>query len=72
MAAVGTGAPVRYYPSFHGGALALAAMGANLRDFDKERKQGLCQLFIMAAVGLLITAVVSALFYNPIANLMMG
>ena len=74
MAAVGTGGSLSgITPLSTGGALALAAMGANLRDFDKEKEnKAFVQLFIMAAVGLLITAVFSALFYNPIANLMMG
>ncbi len=74
MAAVGAGGSLSgITPLSTGGALALAALGSNLKEFDKNKEnKAFVQLFIMAAVGLLITAVVSALFFDIIANTMMG
>ena len=73
MAAVGTGGSLSgVTPLSTGGALALAAMGSNLKGFNKEiENKAFIQLFLAAAVGLLVTAIVSALFFNIIANAMM-
>lgn len=74
MAAVGAGGSLSgITPLSTGGALALAALGSNLKDFDKDKEsKAFVQLFIIAGIGLLITAIVSALFFNFIANTIMG
>ena len=54
-------------------ALILAALGTNMKNFTKEdESKRFIQLFIYSAVGLLVIAVVSGLFYNILANLIHG
>lgn len=70
MAAVGVGGSLAgVSPLSTGGALVLAAMGSSKKDFSKEEQNKVfVQLFIMSAVGLLVIAIVSAIFFNIIAN----
>lgn len=72
IAAVGVGGSLAgVSPLSTGGALILAAMGSSKKDFNKEEQNKVfVQLFIMSAVGLLVIAVVSVLFFNGIAHIM--
>ncbi|MBY2475638.1 hypothetical protein KWV16_02015 [Clostridioides difficile] len=72
IAAVGVGGSLAgVSPLSTGGALILAAMGSSKKDFNKEEQNKVfIQLFIMSAVGLLVIAVVSVLFFNGIAHIM--
>lgn len=72
MAAVGAGGSLAgISPLSTGGALILAALGAIKKDFPKEEQNKVfLELLIMAGVALLIIAVVSALSFNFIADLM--
>lgn len=72
MAAVGAGGSLSgVSPLSTGGALILAALGTAKKDFTgPEERKTFLQLFVMAAVGLLVIVVVSILLYNPIANLL--
>ncbi|MCC0647316.1 SLC13 family permease [Clostridioides sp. ZZV15-6598] len=71
IAAVGVGGSLAgVSPLSTGGALILAAMGSSKKDFNKEEQNKVfVQLFIMSAVGLLVIAVVSVLFFNVITHL---
>lgn len=70
MAAVGVGGSLAgVSPLSTGGALIMAALGTNMKEFTKEdENKAFVQLFVLAAVALLVTAVVSGLFFNLIAN----
>ncbi|EQF26487.1 citrate transporter family protein [Clostridioides difficile CD160] len=72
IAAVGVGGSLAgVSPLSTGGALILAAMGSSKKDFNKEEQNKVfIQLFVMSAVGLLVIAVVSVLFFNGIAHIM--
>ena len=74
MAAVGAGGSLAgVSPLSTGGALILAALGTNMKNFTKEdESKRFIQLFIYSAVGLLVIAIVSGLFYNILANLIHG
>lgn len=73
MAAVGAGGSLAgISPLSTGGALILAAMGTQTKLSEAEENKIFVQLFIYAAVALVVIMVVSFLFFNPIANLMMG
>ncbi|NCB50789.1 MAG: hypothetical protein EOM54_02735 [Clostridia bacterium] len=72
MAAVGAGGSLAgISPLSTGGALILAALGAIKKDFSKEEQSKVfLELLIMAGVALLVIAVVSALSFNFIADVM--
>ncbi len=72
IAAVGVGGSLAgVSPLSTGGALILAAMGSSKKDFNKEEQNKVfVQLFVMSAVGLLVIALVSVLFFNGITYLM--
>ena len=74
MAAVGAGGSLAgVSPLSTGGALILAALGTNMEEFPKEEEnRRFIQLFVYSAIGLLVIAVVSGLFYNGLANLIHG
>ena len=74
MAAVGAGGSLAgVSPLSTGGALILAALGTNVPNFSKDdENKRFLQLFIYSAIGLLVIAIVSALFYNILANLIHG
>ena len=74
MAAVGAGGSLAgVSPLSTGGALILAALGTNVPGFSKEdENRRFIQLFVYSAIGLLVIALVSALFYNGLANLLHG
>ncbi|MBS1402820.1 MAG: hypothetical protein HPZ79_07535 [Oscillospiraceae bacterium] len=72
MAAVGAGGSLAgISPMSTGGALALAALATTKTDLSEaEQSKAFVQLLITAAIGLVITAIVSGLCCNWIANLM--
>lgn len=74
MAAVGAGGSLAgVSPLSTGGALILAALGTNMEGFSKEEEsKRFIQLFLYAGVALLVIVVLSALLYNPLANLIHG
>ena len=71
MAAVGAGGSLAgISPLSTGGALILGAMGTQTKLTEAEENKIFVQLFIYAALALVVIMVVSFLFFNPIANLM--
>lgn len=74
MAAVGAGGSLAgVSPLSTGGALILAALGTNMKNFTKEdENKRFIQLFVYSAIGLLVIALVSGLSYNILANLIHG
>ncbi len=71
MAAVGAGGSLAgISPLSTGGALILGAMGTQAKLTEAEENKIFVQLFIYAALALVVIMVVSFLFFNPIANLM--
>ena len=74
MAAVGAGGSLAgVSPLSTGGALILAALGTNMKNFTKEDENTrFIQLFVYSAIGLLVIALVSGLSYNILANLIHG
>lgn len=72
MAAVGAGGSLSgISPLSTGGALILAAMGTNKKNFTQaEERKTFIQLFALAGVALIVIVVVSALLFNPLANLL--
>jgi len=74
MAAVGAGGSLAgVSPLSTGGALIMAALGNSVAGFTKEQEnKRFIQLFVMSAVGLLVIAVGSGLFYNLVANILHG
>ncbi len=72
MAAVGAGGSLSgLSPMSTGGALIMAAMGAINKNFTKEdQSKTFNELLMIAALSLVIVAVVSALTFNLIANVM--
>lgn len=71
MAAVGAGGSLAgISPLSTGGALILGAMGTQTKLSEAEENKIFVQLFIYAALALVVIMVVSFLFFNPIANLM--
>ncbi|WP_083222328.1 SLC13 family permease [Megasphaera coli] len=74
MAAVGVGGSLAgISPMSTGGALILAAMGTNIKDFTATKQTKLfAELLMMACIGLVVIAVVSGLTFNLIAEIMYG
>lgn len=74
MAAVGAGGSLAgISPLSTGGALILAALGTNKKDFGKEEQsKTFVQLFLLCIAALITIAVVSAITFNGIANLTHG
>ena len=74
MAAVGVGGSLAgVSPLSTGGALILAALGTNTKDFNKAKQdKEFLNLFIYSGIGLLVIVVVSALAFNIIANAVYG
>lgn len=74
MAAVGIGGSLAgVSPLSTGGALILAALGTNTKDFNKAKQnKEFINLFIYSAVGLLVIVIVSAVAFNFIANAVYG
>lgn len=72
MAAVGVGGSLAgISPMSTGGALILAAMGTNIKDFTATKQTKLfAELLMMACIGLVVIAVVSGLTFNLIAEIM--
>lgn len=59
-------------PMSTGGALIMGALGSELKDkYTKEyQNKVFVQLLVVSAVNLVVLLICSALFYNPIANLL--
>ena len=74
MAAVGAGGSLAgISPMSTGGALILAALGTSVKDWDKEKEsKAFMKLLVYCGVSLVCIIVVSALLYNPVANLLHG
>lgn len=72
MAAVGAGGSLAgLSPMSTGGALILAAMGTAIKDFTAEQQSKVfVELLIVAAGAFVIIAIVSAIFFNPVAALL--
>ena len=74
MAAVGVGGSLAgVSPLSTGGALILAALGTNTKDFNKAKQnKEFINLFIYSAIGLFVIVIVSGLVFNLIANTVYG
>ncbi len=71
MAAIGSGGSLAgLSPLSGGGAMILAALGANDPTFSKEKENRIfVELLVVGFGSLLVIALVSALFYRPIVSL---